>query len=402
MTAPSTDAPAPRLSDRVAAWRRAVSPEERALALRAFLLFFLLLGGYYALRPVRDAVGSEGGPRAMAENFTGTFLVATLLTPLYGALVVRTQRPRFLAVAYRFFAVVLLLWAAAFAWRTAAPDAFAAAMRGAPLATLGGERLFNGGWFVWVSVYNVFLTTIFWSAAAEWFSPRHGKRWFGFIAAGGTCGGIAGPWLTRWFAQHASTKAYAATWSLIVAAVALELAVQVARRMPRLAAAARPAEPARAFEAPPQGSAIDGAATVARSRFLRLIAAYLAIATLTGTFLYNARSELARDAYPDRAARTAAFAGFESWSSALTLLFQAGLTPLLLRRLGPGLSLAALPAVQMIGCFTLATTPAFAVVAWFDVFSRATRHGLATPARETLFTGVSREEKYKAKQFIDV
>jgi ATP:ADP antiporter, AAA family len=348
----------------------------------AFWCFFVALGGYSVLRPVRDSLGAEGGPREMAWNFTFTLVGMLLLTPVYGAVVSRMPRRLIVPVVYRGFAALFVGW-----W-------FVISNPG----DLPADWV-RRGWFVFVSVFNLFLTSVFWSSMADAFRPSQARRLFGFAAAGGTAGAVLAGKSVAWFAESVGSA------NLIwVEVVALELAVHLVRLTTRRAAEARPddSEPARAAPSSPTGGdVLAGAVAVARSPFLRSAAAYLAVATLTGTLIYNARSEFGRSAYPTRDARTAAYGDFDAWANGLTLLAQVLLAAPILRRFGAKVPLVALPMAYGIGACVVGARPVFSSVGWTDVTGRSVRHGLATPARETLFTGVSREEKYKAKAFID-
>ncbi len=362
---------------------------ERAAVL-GFAAFFCLMAGYYALRPVRDLLGSEGGPQELAENFTLTFVVTALLTPLYAKAVHRFDRRRFFFVSYGFLTIALLAWAAIFA-----------------LVDVASVSPLRRSYFVWISAYSLFLTSMFWSAMADAFRPSEGKMFFGGIAAGATCGGVLGPEITGRFAEHVATKHDAAVWSLIAAAVlttigvgfltAARAAAAACRRTAAHEAVAETARPAPV----PVGRPLDGLRVVLASPFLRLVACYLALATLTGAFAYNAKSELARAEFPDRAARLAALSGYESWTNIATLVAQLLITPLLLRFRGAGSALTILPFVQITGSVLIGLDPVFAMVAGYDVFSRAARHGVTTPTRESLFTAVEPHEKFQAKAFID-
>jgi AAA family ATP:ADP antiporter len=364
------------------------TPAERKAALAAFLCFFSVMAGYYALRPVRDVIGSEGGPRELAQNFTGTFVVTLLLTPLYGAAVARFDRAKFLRVAYRFFALALVAWAGVFA-----------------TVDVAHSEPLRRAYFVWISAYALFLTSIFWSAMSDAFRPDMGRRLFGAIVAGATAGSIVGPLLTASFASAPALKAHAAPLALLCSALATAAGARlagVARRAAAAAAAESPGAAAAAPVAPPiAGGAWEGLRTTLRSPFLVSVAVYLAFATLTGAYAYNVKSELSRAAFPDRAARTAAFGVFESVSGTLTVVAQLLLTPWLLRRFGAKVSLVVLPFVHAAGATLIGFRPEFLCVAWYDAVGRAARHGVTTPTRESLFTAVLPVERYQAKAFID-
>src|SRR6201989_2641926 len=195
--------------------RRAVpaTPQERAAALWSFAYFFTLLAGYYVLRPMRDQMGIPGGVRNLPWLFTATFLSLLVAQPLYGALVARLPRIKFIPIVYHFFVANLLLF-----WG---------------LLSIGvGEVVVWRVFFVWVSVFNLFAVTVFWSFMADLFTAEQGKRLFGFIGAGGTAGGLLGPVITIGLSAPLG-----AVNLLIAAAVLLELAVFCVLRLERAATA---------------------------------------------------------------------------------------------------------------------------------------------------------------------
>ncbi|MGA8917356.1 MAG: MFS transporter, partial [Pseudolabrys sp.] len=155
------------------------TPQERAAALWSFAYFFALLAGYYVLRPLRDQMGIAGGVKNLPWLFTATFITLLVAQPLYGALVARLPRARFIPIVYHFFVANLVLF-----W---------------VLLTFGVETVLVARiFFVWVSVFNLFAVAVFWSFMADLFTSEQGKRLFGFIGAGGTAGALLGPIMTIW------------------------------------------------------------------------------------------------------------------------------------------------------------------------------------------------------------
>ncbi len=243
--------------------RRAVDvqPHEVRATLLGFAWFFCLLGGYYLLRPLRDAMGLAGGPEELQWLFTGTFAAMLALVPLFGALVARLPPRRFVPLAYRFFTASILVFCVLIA---------------ADAKNVWVGRVF----FVWISVFNLFVISIFWSVLADCFSNAQGRRLFGFIAAGGTAGTFAGPALAASLATTLGPVALT-----LGAALLLEAALQCFHRLyPRPGDAPPRQEEAGAATAtgdarPIGGSVLAGLALIVRSPYLLGLCGYLLLHT---------------------------------------------------------------------------------------------------------------------------
>jgi len=379
---------APAASDRealpVRLLRRAVDVhpgEVRALLLGA-AWFFCLLSGYYLLRPLRDAMGLAGGPDELQWLFTGTFLAMLALVPLFGALVTRLSPRRFVPLSYRFFTGSILVFGAL----------IASGVHGVWVA-----RVF----FVWISVFNLFVISIFWSVLADCFSNAQGRRLFGFIAAGGTAGTFVGPALA---ASMATTLGPVAL--TLGAALLLELALQCFRRLyPREGEAPRAQEPgaatARGDDRPIGGSVFAGLALIARSPYLLGLCGYLLLHTTAATFLYFEQGRIVSAAFADTASRTRFFALVDLGVSSLTLALQIFVSGRVMARFGLGTALLVLPVASALAFAAVALSPTALVLACAQTMRRAFDYAIARPAREVLFTVVGREAKYKAKNAID-
>ncbi|HTP62253.1 MAG TPA: MFS transporter [Burkholderiales bacterium] len=347
--------------------------EGRALAW-SFAYFFCLLAGYYVLRPLRDEMGVAGGVRNLQWLFTATFVVMLAAVPLYGALVARMPRRRFIPLVYHFFVANLALF-----WL---------------LLTLGVEReAVARVFFVWVSVFNLFAVSVFWSFMADLYSPEQGKRLFGFIAAGGSAGALAGPALTVALVGWLGTANL-----LVVAMLFLEIAVICAGRLETKGGASEPASRQESLG----GGWLAGVAMVLRSPYLAGILLWVSLLSVAATFLYFEQANIVAEASDDPAVRTRIFAAVDLSVGLLTIAIQFFATGRLIARFGLGAALALVPVVFAGGFAVLAAFPMLATVVVFQALQRVANFSIANPAREVLFTVLAREEKYKAKNVIDI
>jgi AAA family ATP:ADP antiporter len=346
----------------------------------SWLYIFSVLTSYYVLRPIRDEMGVAGGVENLQWLFTGTLVGMIGVNPPFAALVAKLPRVRFIAVTYRFFMANLLIFVVLLTVATAAQNIWVG-------------RIF----FIWTSVFNLFVVSVFWALMVDVFDSEQGKRLFGFIAAGATVGGIVGSSVTASLA-----RAVPATYLMLGSALFLEVAVFSVRRLAHLSAALRQRPIGRGKEEVPIGGSIFAGLTHAfKSAYLVNVGIYILLFSITSTFIYFQQAEIVRHGFAERGARTAFFARVDLLVNSLTLGAQLFLTGRVLRAIGVGLTLAALPALSVLGFGTLAMAPTIAVLVSYQVLRRAGNFAFARPAREVLFTVVPREDKYKAKSFID-
>jgi AAA family ATP:ADP antiporter len=351
------------------------TPAERAAALWSFAYFFTLLAGYYVLRPLRDQMGIAGGVKTLPWLFTATFVALLVAQPLYGALVARLPRTRFIPIVYHFFALNLAIF-----WL---------------LLTLGiSTAIVARVFFVWVSVFNLFAVAVFWSFMADLFTSEQGKRLFGFIGAGGTAGALLGPVITIGLSVPLGPANL-----LVVAIVFLELAVLCAHRLDR-ATASHPASSVR--ERRLGGSAFAALPALFRSPYLLGVGAWVSLLSFGATILYLEQANIVSATVHGAGAQTRIFASIDLAVGLLTLATQVFATGRVLERFGVGAAAAALPAVYVAGFAVLAAVPSLAAVLVFQVVQRWMNFAIANPARQVFFTVMGREDKYKAKNLIDV
>lgn len=345
------------------------------VALWAFGYFFMLLAGYYVLRPLRDQMGIAGGVKTLPWLFMATFVTLLIVQPLFGAMVKKMPRRLFITLVYQFFVANLILFWLLLTLHISTPTV---------------ARIF----FVWVSVFNPFAVAIFWSFMADLFSSEQGKRLFGFIGAGGTAGSLLGPALTVGISVPLGP-----TNLLLVAVVFLELAVFCVYRLER--ASAREGGESRGLERI-GGSAFSGFAALIRSPYLLGTALWVSLTSFGATLLYLQQANVVASAVHGAGAQTRLFASMDLTVGLLALVTQLLATGHVLKRFGTGVSAAALPLVYIVGFATLALSPSLWVIFVFQVAQRYTNFALANPARQVLYTVVPRDDKYKAKNLIDV
>jgi len=361
------------------AWAMPATPQERAAALWSFGYFFALLAGYYVLRPLRDQMGIAGGVRNLPWLFTATFVTLLVAQPLYGALVAKLPRARFIPIVYHFFVANLAVF-----WLLLTLDV-------APVIV---ARVF----FVWVSVFNLFAVAVFWSFMADLFTAEQGKRLFGFIGAGGTAGGLLGPVITIWLSVPLGPVNL-----LIAAAILLEAAVFCVYRLER-AATARAGAPGGVRAEPERvgGNAFAALAEVFRSPYLLGVGFWVSLLSCCATIVYFAQANIVSATVHGAGAQTRIFASIDLAVGLLTLATQLLATGQVLKRFGTGIAAGALPGVYVIGFAALFLAPTLAVVVTVQVVQRWTNFAIANPARQVFFTVLARGEKYKAKNLIDV
>lgn len=352
--------------------------EARALAW-AWVYVFALFLAYYVLRPIRDELGVAGGVRNLPWLFTGTLLAMLAINPLFAAAVRTWPRERFIALTYRFFMLNLAAFLALLA-----------------LATPEQHVWIGRAFFIWVSVFNLFVVSVFWSFIVDVFDAGQGRRLFGFLAAGATLGGMAGSALTSGLVEKLGQH-----WLLLASIALLEVAVFASRRLAGISEAFRRPGATDDPNRPVGGGVLAGLTHTFRSPYLLGIAGFILLYTITSTFLYFQQATLAEQNFPERAARTAFFASIDFWVNGLTLACQLALTGRLMGRLGVLVTLGALPLFSVAGFAALAAAPTVAVFVVVQVARRVSNFALARPAREVLFTVVPREDRYKAKNFID-
>lgn len=345
--------------------------QELLVAAWAALTFGALLASYMAFRPVRDALILGDWDR-LPWLFTATLVVVAIFSATWTHVLGKLPPRRTVPKAFHVFAGCCIVFAV---------------LVGNDIAPQATSRVF----YVWSAAFNLFVVSVFWGLLADLLGPATAKRLYGPIAAGGTVGAIAGPALTRLLVDMIGIDGV-----LVMSGVLLEIAVigvtQVRHHGEKLT---------REPDEPTPGGAMRGFENVARSPYLLGIVAYVLLTATAATFVYLEQAAIVRAELPDRVKATELFASIDLWTQAGTFVVQSVLATPLLAFVGPGIVLALLPFAQGIGISALVAAPTIRTLVPVQIATRIITHGLTRPARELLFTVVSRDDKYQAKHAID-
>ena len=338
----------------------------------AFCYFFFLLGGYFMLRPLRGTIAANNS-EILHWLYTGTFLTMLVIVPVFGFLVSRFRRGQFIPAIYLFFISHLVLFAFGFD-----DDA----------TPLWMQRAF----YIWLSVFNLFVVSIFWSFMADIFRPGQAQRLFGFIMAGGSIGAIMAPSITKGI-----VTGYGASGVMLMACGFLMLATCLAILLGRYTRLQRQNQHTEVIG----GSVWDGAVQVFRSDYLLYACLLMLLHNLTSTFLYNGLAVLVNEQITGFEERTTFFSHIDQIVQVLAFLFQFFITSRLVSFLGMSRTLVIIPALLAGGFVILGSSMGLVLFAAAQVVQRSLNYGMLGPCKEMLFTVVDRKTKYKSKNFID-
>jgi len=378
-------------------WRGLSGAMAQAPALGwTFAYFFCLLCAYYVLRPVREAMGAAADvnavfPPAMIQFFAGigmpldkyilqilftcTFVIMLVLQPVYGWLVSRHPRRVFLPVVYGFFIATLLVFY----------SMFDSGMAGRGMA-----------FFLWLTVFNLFAVAVFWSFMADIYTNVQAKAYYGYIGAAGTLGAFLGPVITRSLVEQVGIANL-----MLVSAVLLCLCVVCIFKLRPYAVAREQRQQLSSGEKPMGGEVWAGLKLIATEPLLRWMAVLMLLGVGVGTLLYNEQAAIVRAHYPDPRAATAFYSTIDLAVNTLTLIVQLLITRALLSRFGIAPALLLPAGAIIIGFSVLAASPLPIIVAIVQVVTRSSEFSLGKPARETIYTRVGREWRYKSGAAID-
>jgi AAA family ATP:ADP antiporter len=360
-----------------------VEPHELSAVTLSMLYFFFLFGSYSVVKPVRDAMGTVYGINHLNQLFLGTFIGTLFLAPAYAGMASRLKLSNFLPWVYGFIALTIV---------------------GFYLLFSGGEVSGRGvaaGFYIWVSVFNMLIISVFWSFMADIFSRTQAKRLFGFIAAGGTIGGITGPAIATFLATRIGNNGL----MLISAAgfvITAFLVKALARERDKLVATSgAEAQRTDINHRLAGGNPLDGFILLAKSPYLLLIAAFLFLMTSISTIVYTQLGALITKAFTDHDARTRAYAIIELAVNSMAVVIQLLGTGRIIKRFGVTFGLLLNPIIMVFAFLAIAFSPILLILGGLQVLRRVAEYAVAKPTREMLFTVVDQESKYKAKNVID-
>lgn len=337
----------------------------------SFAWFFLVLFSYQILRPIRESLFVELKQSETKWLFAATFVVMILAVPIYGKLVSTVGRRQLVWTIINFFTLNIIGFAF---W-----------------ISLGGGLMLSRCYFVWVSVFSLYTTSLVWSVIIDIFSNEQAKRLFGWIASGATLGAICGS------SVGMAAKSIGTSYLLIVSAISLELCLVFAIALEK---STRNWESQKKPQ-PIQPGMLDGLKTIVNSKYLLMIIIYMSLISYFGTTIYLQLTTAVQTAFESREDRTAYFASLNLFVQIGTLVVQFLIVGPVMRWLGLAVSLTTLPIVATVCFTTMSQMASLTVLSCVDVVSRITTYGFSVPSREVLFTVVSREAKYKAKNAMD-
>jgi AAA family ATP:ADP antiporter len=354
-----------------------VQPAEVPPILTSFATLFFMFCSYTMLRPIRDTMGITSGLESLPYLFWGTFVVMLAAQPLYGWLTSRLRRGIFLSIMYAFFTANLLAF---YIWFNLQSD----------------HTWIARTYYIWVSVFNFFIVAIFWSLMADVFTREQAGRMFGFIAAGASCGGLAGPLLAGRLALPLGTI------NLLPISAALLIASLVCmRRVIRWHSRPRPDSIGVETDVRLGGSVLAAFRQVIQSPYLLGIALFVILLSWVSTFLYLEQQRFVAHVFTSRDARTRFFSDVDFWVQCLSLVTQLALFGRLYTWIGHRAMLASVPLLMIAGYVLFALIPSFPVLVGVFGLRRVGEYAITRPCRDSLFTVCTREEKYKAKSLID-
>jgi ATP:ADP antiporter, AAA family len=357
----------------IAAMWRDINAGERRLVLLSAACFFCVLTSYYILRPIREQYASAaGGSQALPELFLNVFVVMLLLSPVFGALFTRFPRRVFVPVIYAFFCVCM----AVIAWLVTQPIDVKA------MAKI---------YYVWLSVFNLFVVSVFWSCMADVFDVQAAKRVFGMVALGGTIGAIAGPNIAALLVKPLGLSGMClVALGFLFAALLLLLALFNQRQ----------ANSSAKNEQVIGGSMWAGAVITFSDPLLRRMALLLLCADAISSVLYSLQLDYAQK-FANEAARTQFFAWVDAITNSTQVLLQIFVVRFMLSRYGAGRAMSIPYLLNAVAFLMISVIAAPILVSVGLILSRGVGYGLVNPARESIFTHVDREARFKAKNFID-
>lgn len=383
-----TDLPTPELASapagppharpgNLAAW---VAPHERKAVALAFLCNFLLLGSYYILRPVRDTVATVVGVGQLQQLFTATFIGTLAATAGYAALASQIRLTRLLPGTFWFWLANVALFAVLFRF---SPE----------------NRWLGAAYYVWFSVTNLFMISVFWSLMVDVFSATQATRLFAFIAAGGAVGAIAGPLLTRLLVKNLGLSGLlllaAAGFALVILLVHLLM-----REKARLRDLSAEAQQSTLDHALP-GNALEGFSQLLKSHYVLSQAAFILLMTWVNTVAYFCQTDLIARTYTAIASRAQAIADIDlvvNIGTAAILFLGLGR---IVQRFGVTVGLILNPLLLVVAFLVTALSPTLFMIQALQIVRRVAQYAIARPSREICFTVVEQSSRYKAKNVID-
>lgn len=376
-----------------------IEDHELRAVLVSFVYLFCLMASYYTMRPLRDALASEVASEDLKFLWTGTFIASTLAALVFGWVVSRFKISSCLPWIYGFFIINIgIFYVLMGAFPLGSPDTMTAPILNTWPIVLGEVKVSTVVacvYYVWLSVFNMFVVSVFWSFLADRYSKDQSKRLFGFVAAGGSAGAALGPLATAAIVTDVGVENM-----LLIAAIVLAITLVCIRDLTRHTHGGQ-SEEQQQRTSKVGGSAWSGFATLLKDPYLIAIAVFVMLYTFISTIFYVAQVDLVRAAFETREARYAVNAVVDGVVNGLAIFTQLFVTSRIAGRWGFVFLLACMPAFMIFAFFALSAFPVLMMILSLQVVRRAGNYAMTRPGREMLWTVVDRDRKYKAKNVID-
>lgn len=358
-----------------------IQPSELKIVFWSFVYFFTLLASYFILRPLRDEMGIANGASNMQWLFTGTFLAMLLIVPIFGYVTSKFRIGSVLTFSYLFFIMNILLFY--YFFRT---NVFINTL---PIV-----------FFIWLSVFNLFAISLFWSFMVDIFTSRQSKRLFGIISAGGSLGAITGPLISTSLSHKigVGNMFLVAIILLCFSLMSLLMVIRIQRKF-------KPNDRSisRSFKNSllTKSSLFYGIKLVMASKYLKRLVLFMILYTTISTFLYFEQANIIEKTIESSSKRVEYFSTVDLITNSLAIFGQFFLTNKFIKQFGLSIALSLIPLLIALGFVILSTNTVLSIVAILLIVHRVGNYVLMRPGREILYTVCNREEKYKAKNFID-
>lgn len=377
-----------------------IERQELRAVLVSFVYLFCLMASYYTMRPLRDALASEVASENLKWLWTGTFIASTLAAVVFGWVVSRFRIASFLPWVYGFFIINIgIFYLLMAAYPLGSPETMSGPMLDVTPIEWGEVKvslMVGAVYYVWLSVFNMFVVSVFWSFIADRYSKDQSKRLFGFIAAGGSAGAALGP-----LATAAVVNALGADNMLLISAVVLSITIFCIRDLNSHTHGGHSEELKQQGRDKVGGSTWSGFSTLIKDPYLIAIAVFVMLYTFISTIFYVAQVDLVRAAFETREARYAVNAVVDGIVNGLAIFTQLFVTSRIAGRWGLVFLLAVMPAFMIFAFFALSAFPVLMMILSLQVVRRAGNYAMTRPGREMLWTVVDRDKKYKAKNVVD-
>ncbi len=357
-----------------------IHPEERPATLLSFFMVFILMAAYLVLRPVRDAMASDWSDAEVSLLWNLQLLLSIVLVALYSMAVSRWSLRRVVPGVYTLFALSFLgFWLAT------------------PLVT--NATLLEKAFYLWVAAFSLFNLSVFWSFMSDSFSAEQSRRLFAIIASGASAGALVGPAIPALFAGYLGLDRL-----MLIAALGLMMVVPLILAQQRMNTTAR-YDGSRDGQSYGRPGEIDwrwwsGFRDVISNPYLRAIGLFILLYVFVGSFVYFIQKNLLAEF--SRVERTQILSGVSWLVNTLTFGCAWLLTGRLVNGVGMAPALACVPVVLVVGMAAVALAPLIVVLLAVDVARRVGNYAVTRPAREMLFSQVSADQRFKAKQVLDV